>query len=388
MIPKTAPVSRRQLFQSAIVTAAGLTVAESAFAEEPPALITRQIAPDNLEFPYSTLDSFLTPNDEFYIRSHFATPKLTETEYRLNIVGKVEKEASLTLDALKSLASVTMPVTLECAGNGRVFLTPPTTGVQWETGAVSTAEWTGARLSDVLAAAGVQKSAIEVILEGADRGEIRNPPKPGVPISFARSLPVNQELLKNVLLAYKMNGEPLSASHGYPIRAVVPGHYGMASVKWLTRLIATDKPFMGHFQTIDYAYWETTINGNPERRPIREMQIKSLIARPAAHAKIKAGSTVRIFGAAWTGGNAEIARVEIGMDGKPIADAKLLGKSVPFAWRLFEYRWKVPNASGKYSITARAFDTLGNAQPLTRDPNRENYLINHVIPIEINVASA
>lgn len=384
MNPKTSDVSRRDLFKSAILTTAGLTVGKSALGEEPPALITRQIAPDNLEFPYSTLDTFLTPNEAFYIRSHFATPKLTEAEYRLSVVGKVDKERALTLDALKALPSVTMPVTLECAGNGRVFLTPATTGVQWETGAVSTAEWTGARLTDILAMAGIQNNALEIVLEGADKGEIRNPPKPGIPINFARSLPLNKDFLKNVILAYKMNGEPLPVSHGFPVRAVVPGHYGMASVKWLTRLILTDKPFMGYYQTIDYADWEMS-SGTPERKPLREMQPKAVIARPTHHARVKAGSTVRIFGAAWTGGNAEIAKVEIGIEGRPGENAKLLGKSVPYAWRLFEYRWKAPSMPGKYPIAARAFDTAGNAQPLTRDPNRENYRINHVIPLEINV---
>jgi len=181
-----------------------------------------------------------------------------------------------------------------------------------------------------------------------------------------------------------LNGEELAPSHGYPIRAVVPGHYGMASIKWLTRLLILDRPFMGYYQTVDYAYWETT-SGIPERKPISLMQPKAIIARPLNRAKVKAGSTVKIFGAAWTGGSAEIAKVEIGSDGKTGENAKLLGKSLPYAWRLFEYRWKAPNAPGKYPLTARAFDTLGNAQPLTRDPNRENYMINHVIPIEINV---
>ena len=388
MNPLKPDVSRRDLFKSAMLTAAGLTLGESAFAEEPPALIARQIAPDNLEFPFSTLDSFLTPNDVFYIRSHFSVPQLTEPDYKLSVVGKVNKELSLSLDALKSLPSVALPVTIECAGNGRIFLTPATTGVQWETGAVSTAEWTGAKLLDILTMAGVQNDALEVVLEGADKGEIRNPPKPGTPINFARSLPINKDLLKNVILAYKMNGEPLPASHGFPVRAVVPGHYGMASVKWLSRLIVTDKPFMGYYQTIDYADWEIGTGGIPERRPLREMQPKAVIALPAHRARVKAGSTVRIFGAAWTGGSAEIAKVEIGVNGKTLADAKLLGKSVPYAWRLFEYRWKVPNASGKMGLSVRAFDTAGNAQPLTRDLNRENYRVNHVIPIEINIGSA
>lgn len=379
-------VSRRELLASALASTAALTAGERAFAEEPPALIARQIAPDNLEYPFSTLEEFLTPNEMFYVRSHFATPKLTAADWKLTIAGKVDKEISLTLDALKSLPAVTLPVTLECAGNGRVFLTPATTGVQWETGAVSTAEWTGARLSDVLAQAGVQKEAIEVVLEGADKGEIRNPPKPGVPIAFARSLPARKELLRDVILAYKMNGTDLPAAHGYPVRAVVPGHYGMASVKWLMRLIVTDKPFMGYYQTIDYAYWDTS-SGTPERTPLREMQPKALIARPSPRAKVKAGSTVRIFGAAWTGGNAQISRVEISMDGgKTATNAKLLGKPVPYAWRLFEYRWKVPNAPGTHVVSARAYDTAGNVQPITRDPNRENYMINHVLPIELTVA--
>jgi DMSO/TMAO reductase YedYZ molybdopterin-dependent catalytic subunit len=375
--------SRRDLIASAFATTAVLTVPEITAADDAPALIARQTAPDNLEFPFSRLDEFLTPNELFYVRSHFPTPKLTKEDYRLAVIGKVDTPLSLTLDALKSLPTATIPMTLECAGNGRVFLTPPATGVQWETGAVSTAEWMGARLSDVLAQAGIQKDAVEIVLEGADKGEIRNPPRPGVPIPFARSLPIRKEFLRDVILAYKMNGEELSPAHGYPIRAAVPGHYGMASVKWLSRLIVTDKPFMGYYQTIDYAYWEMA-SGTPERKPLREMQPKALLARPANRARVKAGNVIRLFGAAWTGGDAQISRVELSLNsGKIIADATLLGKSVPYAWRLFEYRWKVPAAPGTYVLAARAFDTAGNAQPLVRDPNRENYMINHVIPIEI-----
>ena len=150
-----------------------------------------------------------------------------------------------------------MPVLLECSGNGRVFLKPPQVGIRWELGAVSTALWTGVPLADVLDEAGVKPTAVEVILEGADHGEFTepNPKTPGA-ISYARSLPMAKAKAPEVLLAYQMNGHDLPPRHGQPVRAVVAGWYGMASVKWLRRIIITDRPFHGYFQSFMYATWE------------------------------------------------------------------------------------------------------------------------------------
>src|SRR5262249_44487209 len=147
---------------------------------------------------------------------------------------------------LRKMPSHTLTALLECSGNSRVFLKPPQSGIRWELGGVGNAEWTGVRLADVLERAGVEKDAVEVIAEGADKGEIKppKPPSPGI-IPFARSLSMTKARRPEVLLVYKMNGKELSAIHGAPVRLLVAGWYGMASVKWLERLIVTKKPFHG-----------------------------------------------------------------------------------------------------------------------------------------------
>lgn len=362
--------------------AAGMQQEREPLAASRAGLIMRQRTPENLEFPYSTLNSHITPNERFYIRSHFAVPSLEARSFRLKVDGAVDKPLELSYDDLKRLPSRTVTSTLECAGNGRVFLVPATSGVQWEHGAVSTAEWTGVPLAAILERAGVRGSAVEVILEGADSGEIRNPPHPGGKINFARSLPLSKAQHPDTLLAYTMNGAELPPSHGFPVRAVVPGWYGMASIKWLTRITVTEKPFQGYYQTIDYAYWETR-DGHPNRVPLSEMQIKSAIARPTLHETISAKAPYRIFGAAWTGEDAQVSKVEVSTDGgQRWSPARLLGEPARYAWRFWELAWQPPRA-GQYTIMARATDTRGRVQPMQRESSRENYMINHVLPISI-----
>jgi DMSO/TMAO reductase YedYZ molybdopterin-dependent catalytic subunit len=349
-----------------------------------PGLIIRQRDPENLEYPFASLDRFLTPNDRFYVRNHFAVPTLEAGSWRLRVEGTVLQPLELTLEDLRKMPSRTQVAMLECAGNGRVFLTPAARGVQWELGAVSNAEWTGVPLSAVLERAGVKPGAVDVVLEGADSGELKDPPKPAGAIHFARSLPLSKARKPEVLLAYRMNGAELPLSHGFPLRAVVPGWYGMASVKWLTRLIVTETPFQGHFQTVDYAYWERR-NGLPARVPLTEIQVKAAISRPATREVVPAGGRYRVHGAAWAG-ETEVQRVEISADGgKTWAEAKLRDKAVPYAWRFWDYDWHVPPTPGRTLLMARATDTLGRTQPMQRDGDRENYMITHVLPIEIEV---
>jgi DMSO/TMAO reductase YedYZ molybdopterin-dependent catalytic subunit len=348
-----------------------------------PGLIPRDTNPDNLETPFAALKDVLTPNEQFYVRSHFAVPKMDAKTYRLNVGGAVEKAVELTLDQLQELPAKTLTMTLECAGNGRAFLNPKTKGVQWELGAVSTAEWTGVPLSAVLEKAGLRKNAVDVVLEGGDTGESKNDAKPAGALHFTRGLPLAKALKPEVLLAFKMNGEPLSANHGLPLRAVVGGWYGVASIKWLSRVLVTDRPFVGFEQSIDYSTWERR-DGIPSLVPIAEMEVKASIARPSAGETVPAKDNYRIFGAAWTG-ESEISKVEISTDaGQTWDEAKLLGKAIPFAWRLWEFPWKSPKA-GKYSLMARATDKRGRTQPMQRDPDRRNYVVNHVVPVDVEV---
>lgn len=343
----------------------------------------RELAPLNLETPFGSLSGFITPNEHFFIRSHFSIPEINSKKWKLSIEGEVQKPLKFTLADLKKMPTRTLPVTLECAGNGRAFLTPKVNGAQWERGAVSNAQWTGVLLSDVLRRAALLPSASELILEGADQGEIKEPPAPSGKVHFARSIPL-WKANQDVLLAFEMNGEPLSAAHGAPLRVIVPGWYGMASVKWLTRVIASPVRFDGYYQTVDYAYWERGPSA-PTLTPITTMQIKAQIARPGFGDLVQAGRVYSVEGAAWTS-QAEITRVEISTDfGATWNQTRLLGKSIPNAWRLWDYQWKVPAKPGKVGLIARATDSQGRTQPIARDQDRGAYLVNHLLTIEVEV---
>jgi DMSO/TMAO reductase YedYZ molybdopterin-dependent catalytic subunit len=349
-----------------------------------PGRIVRQQAPLNLEMNFAGLNRFVTPTSSFYVRNHFALPRIDQARWRLKITGAVEREVEFSLDDLKRLGPKTRRLLLECAGNGRVFLTPPARGVNWHLGAVGTAEWTGIPLGLLLEQAGVKAGAVEVVLEGADSGAIADPASPG-PIPFARSLPLAKAQRPEVMLAWGMNGSDLPAEHGGPLRAVVGGWYGMASVKWLTRIIVVDQPFQGFFQSLDYTYFRR-VHGLPSLTPITVLQVKSQIAAPVQDEEIAASRPYVIHGAAWSG-ETEVAKVEVSTDGGTNwHQATLQRELAPYCWRLWEYTWKDP-APGRARLMSRATDSQGTVQPRERDPDRRNYMISHVIPVEVDVRS-
>jgi DMSO/TMAO reductase YedYZ molybdopterin-dependent catalytic subunit len=353
-------------------------------AKLPDGRIVRSEKPLNLEMPFETAKSFITPTKSFYVRTHFPIPKIDRDAWWLHVEGEVEKPFAINYEQLLKLESVTIPVTLECAGNNRNFLDPKVKGVQWGLGAVGTAEWTGVPLQILLDRAIIRSSAREVVLEGSDHGALDDPKSPPGELTFSRSIPLDKAQ-RDVLLAYKMNGKDLPPEHGSPVRAIVPGWYAMASIKWLQRIIVTDRPFTGYYQTLDYAYWKRR-GDIAELSPVAELQIKAEIVRPAQGEAVPANSTVRIHGAAWSGGN-EIVRVEVSTDGGATwKEATLLAESKPNAWRFWEFNWKTPNATGKQTLVARATDSLDQTQPAHRDPDRGTYMINHLLPIEVEVA--
>jgi DMSO/TMAO reductase YedYZ molybdopterin-dependent catalytic subunit len=344
--------------------------------------IVREEDPLNLEMPFEKLGGFITPTKLFYVRTHFPIPKIDKQTWRLRVEGEVEKSFEISYDELLKMESRKIPATLECAGNNRNFLEPKVKGVQWGLGAVGTAEWTGVVLSILIDRAIVRPSAHEVILEGADRGKLDDPKSPAGELKFARSIPL--EKASSVLLAYKMNDIELPPEHGFPVRAIVPGWYAMASIKWLQRIIVTDQPFNGYFQTLDYAFWKRR-GDMVERVPLSELQTKAEIARPAEGEIVPANSHVRVQGAAWTT-NGEIIKVELSTDGGSTwNDAKLLGEAKPNAWRLWESDWKTPAAAGKQTLISRATDSGGRTQPAEHDPDRGTYMINHLLPTEVEV---
>jgi DMSO/TMAO reductase YedYZ molybdopterin-dependent catalytic subunit len=345
-------------------------------------LIIRESEPVNLESPFDQLNEFLTPNDLFYVRSHFTAPQLDPARWELRVEGAVRQPFSIRLAELRAMRSVTIPATIECAGNSRVFLSPQAEGVQWQLGAVSTANWTGVPLRALLDRAGLMKDVREVVLEAADQGTPKQPPKPPGDIRYARSIDV--EKTKDVVIAYEMNGEEIPIDHGFPVRAVVAGHYGMASVKWLTSIRAVREPFQGYWQTSDYAYWDF-VDGNPVRRPLGEMALKSSIARPRMREFVPAGEVYRVFGAAWSGDLA-VEQVEVSTDDGAIWQAAtLLDPPQPFVWRRWEFAWQVPRQKGTYVLKSRARDASGNMQPDEHDPRFGSYVIRHTIGIEVLV---
>jgi DMSO/TMAO reductase YedYZ molybdopterin-dependent catalytic subunit len=350
-----------------------------------PGVISRLREPDNFEFPFATLNSFLTPNEQFYVRTHFGVPHIDPNRWRLRIEGAVRKPIEISYDDLRAMPSVTLTALLECSGNSRVFLKPPQTIIRWELGGVSNAEWTGVRLSDVLGLAGVEDHVVEVILEGADKGEFHEPdPKTPGTIPYARSLPIDKARRPEVVLAYRMNGQELPPEHGFPVRAVIPGWYGMASVKWLTRITAIERPYDGYLQTFMYAIWERR-HGLPTLLPVSDIAVKAEIARPVVYETIPTHSTYRVIGAAWAG-ESDVIKVELSADGGWSWDtARLIDHAVPYAWRFWDYEWRTPGKRSSVTLMARATDSAGRTQPMEREEDYRDAMISHVLPVKVHV---
>jgi DMSO/TMAO reductase YedYZ molybdopterin-dependent catalytic subunit len=325
--------------------------------------------PLNAETPLERQTGVITPASRHYVRDHFPIP---EAPARLAIEGAVRAQIQLDLDDIRSLPPRSLVVTLECAGNGRAFLDPPVAGEQWRTGAVSTAEWTGASLRAVLEMAQPLATAVEVLCIGADAG---TPAGVGTRIAFERSLPIADAMRDDVLLAYAMNGEDLPPEHGAPLRVIVPGWYGMASVKWLTRLRLLERAFDGFFQTKRYVVGD---------EPLREIAARALIAWPRDGDRLAARPFVA-RGYAWSG-RGDLARVEVSVDGGRTWRDATLGEALsPYAWRPW-HAAIAPHESGQLVLQARAMTADGKRQPLQEIRGALGYANNAVRPVRIAVA--
>jgi DMSO/TMAO reductase YedYZ molybdopterin-dependent catalytic subunit len=359
----------------------------SGTAEATVSLIIRQKDPNNLEMPFDQLGDFITPSELFYIRSHFPTPELDPRAYRLCIQGAVRRELTLSYADIRAMPSRTCTATLECAGNGRVFMAPPVPGAQWQLGAVGNAEWTGVPLSLLLESAGLADDVCDIVLEGADRGVPAEGPKPPGQIAYARSIPRTRAMQPDVLIAYQMNGEDLTPDHGFPLRAIVPGNYGMSSVKWLTSIVAATQPFQGYWQTTDYGYWDDS-EGTPVRRPLSEMKLKSQIARPRVYERLEPNRPYTIFGAAWAGAT-DVSEIWISCDGgESWVQGDFIDPINRHAWRRWKYDWITPARPGRYTLLARARGADQTVQPDGHDANYGSYVIDHPLPIEVFVAAS
>lgn len=318
-----------------------------------------QLALRNRGIPIEALRYEITPSGLHYLLTRFDVPDVNEMTWRLQVDGLVERPLLLSLNDLKRMPRVTEPVTMECAGNGRALVQPRPIGQPWILDAVSTARWTGARLRAVLEEAGVRPETIDVVFWGADHGIER-----GVEHTYARSLRLAAAARDEVILAYEMNGAPLEPQHGAPLRLIVPGWYGMASVKWLTRIEAIDRPFDGYQQVSSYHYRQAS---DKPGEPVTGIKVRALMVPPGfpdyiSRARVlKAGRTV-LTGRAWSGFGAAVTRVEVGID-SVWHNADLGSQPGPFAWRAWRYEWDA--TAGEHELACRATDAEGSVQPLT-----------------------
>ncbi|MBV9336283.1 MAG: sulfite oxidase [Solirubrobacterales bacterium] len=303
------------------------------------------------------------PNARFYVRNHFHIPRLDASAWRLVVRGHIRRPLSLTLSELRSMRSHTVVATLECAGNGRTRFLPLTAGEQWRLGAVSTAEWTGVPLAEVLERCRPRTSAREVVFRGGDSGHV---PGRREQIRYERSLSLEDAVDSDALLAYAMNGEPLPAHHGHPLRLIVPGWFAMASVKWLAEIELIDREFEGHFQTETYVY------GYPDgaREPVSRQNVRSVITEPTAGERRGRGP-LTIRGVAWSG-EAPIRKVEVSAGGGPWIEASLIGEPTRHGWRWWEVLTRIDHV-GAVTLRVRATDDAGRTQPENARWNRMGY---------------
>src|SRR5215216_2112553 len=306
---------------------------------------------------WEELDSWITPNDTFFTIIHFGTPAIDMQGWRLDVAGLVKQPLSLTLDHVMARPRQDVTFTVECSGNhGRPF-----TG-----GLVGNATWAGTPLAPLLQEAGIQDSGKEIVFYGHDIGK-QKVREMDLTTPFARSMSIAEAMDPNNLLCYEMNGEPLPASHGAPLRLLVPGWYGVANVKWLDRIEVIDTRFAGHFMARDY------VTIREEQRDGQAVWTETLVGRallksaPARVSRVDGG--YKIAGAAWGG---PVASVEVQVDGGAWMPATITeGAGAEYAWKFWSLSW--PNATpGEHTITSRATDTAGNVQPAMTDPKIAN----------------
>ena len=336
--------------------------------------------PLNAETSTESLRSWITDNDVFFKRNQGQFPEapINLAEWVLRVNGLVAKELSLSFEDIRRLPKVEVADTLECSGNSRSLLKDKASGNPWTIGGVGNAIWGGIWLKDLLEAAGLQDNARHVGFEGFDKA------MGSAGIKFIRSIPV-EKAMASTLLAYEMNGQPLPLKHGYPLRALALGWTGANCVKWLKNISVLDKPFEGFF--MDKVYRVFQKGEDPKSgEVVTDIDLKSIIVEPAGGQTLSAG-IVPIRGAAYAG-ETGIAKVEVSVDnGSTWHAAELIGLKQPYAWRHWEYLWRV-NTAGEYTIMARATDEDGMRQPQKANWNALGYGNNgineHAVTVRIN----
>ena len=318
-----------------------------------------QLALRNRGMPLEAMRYPITPSGMHYLIIHFDIPDVDVGQYRLNVGGLVSNPLSLSLDDIKARPSRTMAVTMECAGNGRSLLNPRVISQPWFTEGIGNAEWTGTPLKGILDEAGLKNEAVNIVFSGADQGVQGDEVQ-----VYQRSLNLEEANREEMMLVYEMNGQPLQPQHGYPLRLLLPGWYGMASVKWLDSIEAIGEEFQGFQMTTSYRY--TQVKGEPGE-PVTLIRVRALMVPPGipdtlTRNRLATAGTHLLTGRAWAG-RLGISRVEVSVDGGlGWSDATLGEQASTFAWRPWSFEWNA--VPGWHTLSVRATDTDENVQPI------------------------
>ena len=379
--------SRRRFLQSSAASLALASLLRRARGAESQ-LLVRSADPFNAEPNLAKLVSAaVTPVEQFYVRNHGPTPKVEAQGFQMRVEGLVGKPGSWSLAELRGrFTEHSDEATLTCAGNRRQELSAiqPVSGVQWDAGAIGHARWTGVKLADLLHAAEIRPEAKHVWFEGLD--PIKE--KDGSVAPFGGSIPLAKALATDApaLLAQTMNGQPLSAEHGHPLRAIVPGYIGARSVKWLTKITLSDRPSPNHYVAEAYKIIKTEDKGElAAADPIYEFPVNVAICTPAAGADLN-GRRVKVSGYALPSGerNATVERVELSSDGgRTWTRAKLQNEARPYTWSLWSAELDL--GPGKHELIAKATDSRGHATPERGAWNLKGYMFNGWHRVAINV---
>ena len=340
-----------------------------------------QLAARNSGMPLEALRWPITPVGLHYLLIHYDIPAVDPGEWRLEVGGRVEQGLSLSLEDLQQRETVTMPVTMECAGNGRARMEPRAVSQPWLNEAVGTADWTGTPLAALLSEAGVPGGAVEVLFTGMDQGV-----EGGVAQSYERSLPLAEAFGSEAILAWGIGDGPLPPQHGFPLRLVVPGWYGMTNVKWLRAITVLDAPFEGYQQARGYRLRQSEDDAG---EPVTRMLPRALMMPPGVpdfmtRRRFVQLGPAQLQGRAWSG-LGTITRVEVSADGgQTWADATLGEAPGPHAWREWSYDWE-PERPGEYMLASRATDSAGGVQPLDPAWNFGGYSNNAVQRVPVTV---
>jgi DMSO/TMAO reductase YedYZ molybdopterin-dependent catalytic subunit len=340
-----------------------------------------QLAARNHGMPLEALRWHITPPGLHYLLTHYDIPDVDMVTWRLEVDGLVGSRLSLSLDELRARESVEIAVTMECAGNGRAHVEPHVVSQPWLLEAVGTARWRGVLVRAVLDEAGVDDAALEAVFTGLDRGV-----EGGVEQSYERSVALGELVRGDALLAYEVNGAPLPPQHGFPLRLVVPGWYGMTSVKWLSRITLVGEPFDGYQQRHSYRIRHEEDDAG---EPITTIAPRSLMIPPGipeflSRARVVQAGSCEITGRAWSGA-AEIAAVDVSTDGGATWAAAEVGPSElgRWAWRAWRFDWEA--TPGEHELCCRARDAAGNEQPLAPSWNLGGYVNNAVQRVAVTV---